>query len=357
MRAAQPGLVALPRDRTTPYNQDHEDALDQEAATESETDPGRNRSFGGGARPAGQPLAGSNPGGVTGASRGPASAGAAGGGRSQRLRLHPIGCIGGARILEPGSVVHFNGSGPDSLANVPPFRVLVGEALRLSGSLRGISPTTVRLGVSWQAGEVTLPRPGVQAVVQRTGEARILVDGFETLDATRWSISGKPVLVDEPHLSERRSLRLPAGGASLVHRLDEPLAAGGSTWLSSTLGTVIARSAVVHRADVPGADRRVGLAGRAGVVGRKPGRGVAERSRPGSPTAGSHARLAPLRPPVRCRSDRDLCRRQGAGARQGSGGPADRHSSGKLDRRRCPVLESRKDCHPWPRWAISTTFN
>jgi len=130
------------------------------------------------------------------------------------------------RTLEPGSVVHFNGSGPDSLANTPPFRVLVGDALRLSGSLRSISRTTVRLGVSWQAGEVSLPRPGVQAVVQRPGEARVLVDGFETLDASRWSLSGKPSLVERPHLSDRRSLRLPAGGASLVHRLEEPLATG-----------------------------------------------------------------------------------------------------------------------------------
>jgi len=144
------------------------------------------------------------------------------------------------RALEPGSVVHFNGSGPDSLANTPPFRVLVGEALRLSGSIRGISPTTVRLGVSWQAAEVTLPRPGVQAVVQRTGESRILVDGFETLDATRWSISGKPVLVEQPHLSERRSLRLPAEGASLVHRLDEPLAAGRFDLAFLDDGTVVA---------------------------------------------------------------------------------------------------------------------
>jgi len=130
------------------------------------------------------------------------------------------------RALEPGSVVHFNGSGPDALANTPPFRVLIGNALRLSGSLRGISRTTVRLGVSWQAGEVSLPRPGVQAVIQRPGEARVLVDGFETLDASRWTLSGKPSLVEQPHLSDQRSLRLPAGGASLLHRLEEPLATG-----------------------------------------------------------------------------------------------------------------------------------
>ncbi len=63
-------------------------------------------------------------------------------------------------------------------------------------------------------------------MVQRTGESRILADGFETLDAARWSISGAPGLVEQPHLSDRQSVRLPAGGASLVHRLEEPLAAG-----------------------------------------------------------------------------------------------------------------------------------
>jgi hypothetical protein len=130
------------------------------------------------------------------------------------------------QALEAGSVVHFNGSGPDSLTSAPPFRALIGNVLRISGSLHGISKTAVRLGVSWQAGEVTLPRPGVQAVVQRTGEARVLIDGFEALDTARWSTEGKPELVEQPRLGEGRCLRLPAEGASLVHRLEEPLAAG-----------------------------------------------------------------------------------------------------------------------------------
>src|SRR5207248_7205096 len=49
---------------------------------------------------------------------------------------------------------------------------------------------------------------------------------FEALEPSRWSISGKPELAVEPHLSERRSLRLPAEGTSLTHNLDEPLATG-----------------------------------------------------------------------------------------------------------------------------------
>lgn len=130
------------------------------------------------------------------------------------------------QALEPGSVIDFDGSGPNSLESPPGFRVLIGESLRLSGSLRGITPTGVRLGLRWQASEVTIPRPGVQAVVQRPGESRVLVDGFETLDASRWSITGKPELTAEPHQSDKRSLRLPAGGAALAHRLAEPMPTG-----------------------------------------------------------------------------------------------------------------------------------
>ena len=50
-------------------------------------------------------------------------------------------------VLEPGSVVHFQGLVPDSLASPPPFRVLVGEALRLSGTLQSVSPT---VGSMWE---------------------------------------------------------------------------------------------------------------------------------------------------------------------------------------------------------------
>jgi hypothetical protein len=128
--------------------------------------------------------------------------------------------------LEVGSVVHFNGSGPPSLVSPPPFRVLIGESLRLSGYLRGITDTSVKMGLFWQVPEVTMPRPGVEAVVQRPGESRVLVDGFESLATTRWSITGKPEVVALPHLTDNHSLRLPAGGASLVHTLGEPMAAG-----------------------------------------------------------------------------------------------------------------------------------
>ena len=127
--------------------------------------------------------------------------------------------------LEIGSTIHFNGSGPTSLISVPPFRVLIGESLRLTGSLRSITAKGVQLGLSWQARDVTIPRPGIQAIVQRRGESRVLVDGFESLDTTHWSSSGKPEIVTEPHLADKHCLRLSAGG-SLVHTLSEPMATG-----------------------------------------------------------------------------------------------------------------------------------
>src|SRR5262245_33879553 len=76
---------------------------------------------------------------------------------------------GPAVAREPGCVVHQGEPGPDLLASPPPFHVLVGEAARLSGALRALTGATVRLGVGWQSGEVTLPRPCVQAIVQQPG--------------------------------------------------------------------------------------------------------------------------------------------------------------------------------------------
>ncbi len=128
---------------------------------------------------------------------------------------------GTAIALEPGSIIHHEGSAADALSSAPPFHVLVGESARLSGTLRELTRDSVRLGVRWQSGEVTLPRACVQAIVQRPGEARVLADSFEALDPSRWSITGKAESVDEPRLSEQRSLRLPAEGASLVHNLEE----------------------------------------------------------------------------------------------------------------------------------------
>ncbi|MGP0062952.1 MAG: hypothetical protein ACLQGP_05025 [Isosphaeraceae bacterium] len=136
------------------------------------------------------------------------------------------GDVGGAIALEPGSIIQHEGSAADTLAGAPPFHILVGETAQLSGTLRELTRDSLRLAVGWQSGEVALSRRCVQAIVQRPGEARVLADGFETLDTSRWSIAGKTELVNEPRLGERKSLRLGAEGASLVHNLEEPLASG-----------------------------------------------------------------------------------------------------------------------------------
>jgi hypothetical protein len=136
---------------------------------------------------------------------------------------------GGSPIpLEPGVTIRRDGPGSGGRPSTgpPPFHLLAGEAARLSGTLRTLTMGEVRWSPAWQAGEMTVPRGCVQAIVQRPGEARVLADSFEAIDTTRWSVAGKPDTAEQPRLDEARSLRLPAEGASLTHNLEEPLAAG-----------------------------------------------------------------------------------------------------------------------------------
>ncbi len=138
---------------------------------------------------------------------------------------------GGSPIaLEPGVTILREARdasvGGQAATGPPPFQVMAGEAARLSGSIHALTKTELRWGPSWQAGEVAMPRGCVQAIVQRPGEARVLADGFSTIDAARWSVTGKPETAEQPRLEEGRSLRLPAEGASLTHNLEEPLSAG-----------------------------------------------------------------------------------------------------------------------------------
>ncbi len=131
-----------------------------------------------------------------------------------------------ALAIAAGSTITCDSRVSQSPGSPPLFRVLSGEALRLSGSLRALTKTNVLLDVGWQTPQIALSRPGVQAVVQRPGLARVLVDNFESLESSHWKRSGNVSLVAEPHVSERKSLRIPSGGASIARTLDEPLAAG-----------------------------------------------------------------------------------------------------------------------------------
>jgi hypothetical protein len=128
--------------------------------------------------------------------------------------------------LEAGSIIEVDGPGPEPVASATAFRVSAGESLRISGLVHSIDESSVKLKLSSQEEELTLPRPGVQSVIQRMGEARVLADGFDRLDPSRWSIEGKASVVANPALSGKSSLRLPSEGGSIQHRLAEPLSAG-----------------------------------------------------------------------------------------------------------------------------------
>jgi hypothetical protein len=151
---------------------------------------------------------------------------------------------GGSPIaMEPGFTVlredRAAGAGEPAPSGPPPFQLLAGAAARLSGTIRTLTKTEVRWAAGWQAGELTMPRGCVQAIVQRPGEARVLADGFETIDAARWAVTGSPATAEQPRLGEGRSLRLPAEGASLTHSLEEPLSAGRLELAFHDDGTVV----------------------------------------------------------------------------------------------------------------------
>ncbi len=127
--------------------------------------------------------------------------------------------------LDADSIVHGNGPGQVRSA---PSRCSASRSERSCGSRVRFGQSAHREFASPSPGgaEVVIARPGVQAVLQRPGVARVFVDNFETLDPSRWSGSGKVSIVEQPHASEGRSLRIPSGGASVLHNLEEPLSAG-----------------------------------------------------------------------------------------------------------------------------------
>ncbi len=128
--------------------------------------------------------------------------------------------------LEAGMVARFSSVAPDGGAGQPPFRVAMGQVLRLSGQLRGLDRKQVVFAPVGLARDVELPRPGVQALYQRPGEIRVLVDSFEQLDPGRWLTTGAAALAADPVRSGSHALALPGAGASVAARLPQPIAAG-----------------------------------------------------------------------------------------------------------------------------------
>lgn len=131
---------------------------------------------------------------------------------------------GASQAVEPGDVIEFAASTTPP-ASVPPlFRIDVGETARISGALRRVTDRSVVLSVPWQSAEIEALRPGVQSLVQRFGETRALVDAFETLDSSVWTIAGTPRIIADP--ADAGALALPPGGTSIEHRFAEPLNSG-----------------------------------------------------------------------------------------------------------------------------------
>ena len=130
-------------------------------------------------------------------------------------------------ILGSGSTLSFQGTQPQAVSIPPLFRVQIGETARISGMLRSVGDKAVSLSVPWQSAEVVVARPGIQAVLQRPGEARLFADQFDRISDSRWSVSGKPEVLDKAKPENQgRRVRLPAGDSSLRHRLAEPLGSG-----------------------------------------------------------------------------------------------------------------------------------
>lgn len=128
--------------------------------------------------------------------------------------------------LERGELVVFDGPEPDPTAGFPPFRIEMGLGQRISGRLGSVDERVVRMIESSAGGPLTIDRPGVSAVIQRPGEILVLQDGFETINAARWTGVGAPGLAETPRAEGARSLRIPAGGTSLNCRLTEPVGSG-----------------------------------------------------------------------------------------------------------------------------------
>ena len=137
------------------------------------------------------------------------------------FRFAPRG--GGPPIaLEPGAMIRREGQGRGpgrarARRHRPACRRSTCWSARPRGSraaLRTLTGSEVRFAPDWQPGEVTMPRACVQAIVQRPGEARVLADGFEAIDAARWSVTGsagdgRP----DRGRARDRGLRLPAEGS------------------------------------------------------------------------------------------------------------------------------------------------
>ncbi len=108
----------------------------------------------------------------------------------------------------------------------PPFLVDLGLNHRLSGQLLSMDRDSIRLRDGPGGQDLTIVRGGALAIRQRPGELLVLNEPFERLDRNRWRVVGRPEVVEVPQLEGGHLLRLPAGSASLTHRLKSAIGAG-----------------------------------------------------------------------------------------------------------------------------------
>jgi len=132
----------------------------------------------------------------------------------------------GSKPLERGDTVECPGRGLPPASGLPPFCVEMGLGQRLSGRLVSADDREVRLAEMNGDGRLRCARGGVVAVVQRPGESVVFQDDFEVIEDARWAAVGEPDVVDDPKVAGASSLSLPAGGASLTHRLRSPFVSG-----------------------------------------------------------------------------------------------------------------------------------
>jgi hypothetical protein len=122
--------------------------------------------------------------------------------------------------------IALGGEGPGPTAGVPPVQVVLGPGQRISGQLVLLDELGIRLSDGPGGIPLTVERSGALELRQRPGEALVLIDGFETLDPTRWLHVGEPRIEDEPRIAGSKSLRLAADGSAVTAKLAEPIGQG-----------------------------------------------------------------------------------------------------------------------------------
>ena len=133
----------------------------------------------------------------------------------------------GASIpFTPGMTVDFHPSHAAGNRGTPPFRIFISATERISGRLRAVTKTEIRLEEASGGKLLTIPREGIVRATQNPGESIVFAEGFETLDPKRWTARGSVEVVDRPKVEGKKSARLSGRNSGLTRKLDEPVGSG-----------------------------------------------------------------------------------------------------------------------------------